>query len=758
MEEDDGDVRHQKPSPEENIVRVAKEMPFTFGKFTVRESWDFFFASRSGDDFCEWYSDWPRIRTSLTAHLLFPSWKVPPPPENVRILVPACGNSKLSEHLYDDGFTDITNVDFSKVLISAMLKRNIRERPLMKWRVMDITNMTFPSGTFDAIVDKGGLDVLVEPESSPRLGTLYLSEVKRLLKAGGKYIFFTLPESVVLGLLFSKFRFGWKINLYGIAQTKLPTIMVVAEKDTSTSVSNILSSMDEYSSVQCQALVRAVERENLVRTEYSNGIDVWHSLEDLKLGVRGDIKVLETDRIVRIVFGEPGESRFFYTAVLIDTNQESGTFTDGLCIYFFEKTRASERVLSSEWQLRTTANNAKAARMLIVILDSSHAHVCLHDAMEDIYGFISELSPGGYGDQVSVSITPAGDGMKETKIVHQVTSAMTGPIVVDDVIYTPGAEEVAFNLQCLPKEFNLRRLSFKRTDSLVHSVALLSTQGPNEISSEVDTKNTRKTSKAKSRKFDSRSSDSHREASSGETKVDHKVLASFFHTHSIAGLVLFSLYSQLHCQTGGLVKIVVIGLGAGLLPMFMRNCLPSLHIEVVEIDPVVLNIARDYFGFREDEHLKVHIADAMKFVSNKATFKAEGKDSLKIDVLIIDVDSSDTSSGLVCPDADFVEETFFLTVKESLSENGIFIFNLVSRFPGVRGAIHSRLKKVFRNLYHYWSEIDFNEVIYALKSDAPVDKDQLSEACDSLAISLQYKNQHRFREIIRDSKLIEPLR
>ncbi|KAL9156068.1 hypothetical protein ABFS82_09G048400 [Erythranthe guttata] len=347
--------------------------------------------------------------------------------------------------------------------------------------------------------------------------------------------------------------------------------------------------------------------------------------------------------------------------------------------------------------------------------------------------------------------------MKETKIVHQVTSAMTGPIVVDDVIYTPGAEEVAFNLQCLPKEFNLRRLSFKRTDSLVHSVALLSTQGPNEISSEVDTKNTRKTSKAKSRKFDSRSSDSHREASSGETKVDHKVLASFFHTHSIAGLVLFSLYSQLHCQTGGLVKIVVIGLGAGLLPMFMRNCLPSLHIEVVEIDPVVLNIARDYFGFREDEHLKVHIADAMKFVSNKATSKAEGKDSLKIDVLIIDVDSSDTSSGLVCPDADFVEETFFLTVKESLSENGIFIFNLVSRFPGVRGAIHSRLKKVFRNLYHYWSEIDFNEVIYALKSDAPVDKDQLSEACDSLAISLQYKNQHRFREIIRDSKLIEPL-
>ena len=44
-----------------------------------------------------------------------------PLPSSLQILVPDCGNSRPSEHLYDSGFEDITNVDFSKVVISDML-------------------------------------------------------------------------------------------------------------------------------------------------------------------------------------------------------------------------------------------------------------------------------------------------------------------------------------------------------------------------------------------------------------------------------------------------------------------------------------------------------------------------------------------------------------------------------------------------------------------------------------------------------------
>ncbi|CAK9136522.1 unnamed protein product [Ilex paraguariensis] len=73
---------------------------------------------------------------------------------------------------------------------------------------------------------------------------------------------------------------------------------------------------------------------------------------------------------------------------------------------------------------------------------------------------------------------------------------------------------------------------------------------------------------------------------------------------------------------------------------------------------------------------------------------AEGKHNITIDILIVDVDSSDTSSGMTCPAADFVEESFLLTVKKSLSDQGLFVINLVSRSPTVKELVFSRMKMV----------------------------------------------------------------
>lgn len=116
----------------------------TLGDFTSKENWDEFFKIRSSDDPFEWYAEWSYLRDPLISHISasnqsqFPS---PSPSPSPQILVPGCGNSRLSEHLYDAGFRDITNVDFSKVVISDMLRRNVRQRPGMRWRVMDMTKM-----------------------------------------------------------------------------------------------------------------------------------------------------------------------------------------------------------------------------------------------------------------------------------------------------------------------------------------------------------------------------------------------------------------------------------------------------------------------------------------------------------------------------------------------------------------------------------------------------------------------------------------
>lgn len=98
----------------------------------------------------------------------------------------------------------------------------------------------------------------------------------------------------------------------------------------------------------------------------------------------------------------------------------------------------------------------------------------------------------------------------------QVTSFLTGPIVVDEVIYE-NLDDYDDDLNCKSESQDLvfRRLTFQRSHSLVQSEALLSTEGSDGMSSEVEENKVQATSrtrkKGKQGQFDSHSSGSYGE-------------------------------------------------------------------------------------------------------------------------------------------------------------------------------------------------------------------------------------------------------
>lgn len=56
---------------------------------------------------------------------------------------------------YDEGCTAITNIDFSIPVIKEMMQKNLRKRPLMKWKVMDMTQTKvcpFPAKALPTVV------------------------------------------------------------------------------------------------------------------------------------------------------------------------------------------------------------------------------------------------------------------------------------------------------------------------------------------------------------------------------------------------------------------------------------------------------------------------------------------------------------------------------------------------------------------------------------------------------------------------------
>lgn len=123
-----------KTKKPEGMGRVP--LPAALTDFRQESYWDEFFKASKGRPF-EWYGDWTSLPKVFRELLGLSPYHKPP----LQILVPGCGNSALSAAMYDGGFHSIVNVDFNKRVITEMLRLNVRERPLMKWQVMDITKM-----------------------------------------------------------------------------------------------------------------------------------------------------------------------------------------------------------------------------------------------------------------------------------------------------------------------------------------------------------------------------------------------------------------------------------------------------------------------------------------------------------------------------------------------------------------------------------------------------------------------------------------
>ena len=82
-------------------------------------------------------------------------------------------------------------------------------------------------------------------------------------------------------------------------------------------------------------------------------------------------------------------------------------------------------------------------------------------------------------------------------------------------------------------------------------------------------------------------------------------------------------------------KVLVIGLGGGVLSNFLEARYPAAALTSVEIDPVMVKIARVYFDLPET--CNVVVADGLKFLEERKE---------QYDLIILDVDQKDPSLAL----------------------------------------------------------------------------------------------------------------
>lgn len=159
------------------------------------------------------------------------------------ILITGCGNSSLSADLYDVGYTNITNIDVSEVVIRQMTSINAH-RTNMRFLCMDAMNTTFNNEEFNVVLDKGTLDALMPDENEETMKGIdkYFSEIKRVLKLGGRFVCISLLQSHILKKLLETFcDKSWMFRVVRCHEaeeknaengdgTTLPVFVVVATK------------------------------------------------------------------------------------------------------------------------------------------------------------------------------------------------------------------------------------------------------------------------------------------------------------------------------------------------------------------------------------------------------------------------------------------------------------------------------------------------------------------------------------------------
>ena len=104
----------------------------------------------------------------------------------------------------------------------------------------------------------------------------------------------------------------------------------------------------------------------------------------------------------------------------------------------------------------------------------------------------------------------------------------------------------------------------------------------------------------------------------GEQREHNRNCLLMPYTKSLASSVLTALElvgaPVCQSQTGGSLRILCIGFGGGSVPAFLVEIIPHCWVDVVELEPTVLDAA-DAMGFQSHPRITLHLQDGASFAS-----------------------------------------------------------------------------------------------------------------------------------------------
>lgn len=581
-------------------------LPRNHSEFHSPQYWDQFFQKRGSKAF-EWYGEYPELCGILHKYIK----------PTDRLLMVGCGNSQLSENLYDVGYHNIVNIDISDIVIRQMTDKNKKTRPDMKFLKMDVMKMEFSDSEFGVVLDKGTLDALMVDSSAGVVADIdaMFTEIGRVLRQGGRYICISLLQEHIMDKVLTFFpQIGWpvrvhKINtedsenkdkefnmpVFAVVLTKfkkLPNMKKILEVGTSEDKVDRLESTEKMRTILKEMQYYAMMRQQIKKREMVG--------EQVSLSLYTEVS-----------------SNPRYTLHILDSAHQK--FTNKFGIFIAPEGRETEWMFSTDEGRQQLSQSAGFSRLVVVTLNRTHSYDSLDSIKSELSPHVLELAPPNFKSGSLVPYLSLGDHKGSRTVQFTGNSASHGDVVVEDVETDPG-------------HFR-RRLVF--TNSLPFCEAALKSGG-----------------KKKGKK-----------KGAGPGKVPVSCLDCDQLTAMVTGLSFITGRTDQAVEsylTGA--KVLIIEGRNGGLPVFLHHNFPQMCLEVLYPDPVMLQVATDWFGFNQDTTMKGH-CDLDQFVRRKIT------PDLQVDAIMLDLEYLKSAIPLDT----FFEKRFLTDIKKLLLPNGVLV-------------------------------------------------------------------------------------
>lgn len=150
-------------------------------------------------------------------------------------------------------------------------------------------------------------------------------------------------------------------------------------------------------------------------------------------------------------------------------------------------------------------------------------------------------------------------------------------------------------------------------------------------------------------------------------------------------------------------RVLFVGLGGGTAPRRYHEDYPQVRVDVVELDPAVVQVAGRYFGVPQDHRLRLFAQDGRLFVARTQE---------RYDIVVLDAFLIDTIPFHLAT------REFFEMIRDHLTPGGVLASNIIGALDGPRSgffrAVYKTFREVFPAVYVFptdWRRFDSEEAL-----------------------------------------------